>query len=380
MGPLKNLRIIEIAALGAAPFAGMLLADLGAEVILVDSPLPPSFPVKPKFDIMHRGKKRMTINLKDPEGKAALLKLVSTADALMEGFRPGVMERLGIGPDICLEQNKKLIYGRLTGWGQDGPLAQSAGHDINYIALSGALHALGRRGEKPFPPLNLLGDYAGGGMVLVYGMLSAIIEAKDSGSGQVVDAAMLDGAATLFGPITAGIRDQSIIFGPERGENVLDTGSHFYDTYETKDGKFMAVGAIEPHFYSLLVKGLGLNETELPHQMDKSQWPKMQETFTEIFKSKTRDEWCEIFEGTDACVSPVLSEDEVMSHPHNQSRNTVTYVDDFYQHNTAPRFSKSPESAPQPVAEPGTHTSELLQELGYSESSITELIDNKAIG
>lgn len=380
MGPLKNIRVIEIAALGAAPFAGMLLADLGAEVILVDSPLPPAFPVKPKFDIMHRGKKRVTINLKDPEGKAALLKLVSTADALMEGFRPGVMERLGVGPEECMAVNEKLIYGRLTGWGQDGPLSQTAGHDINYIALSGALHTFGRRGEKPFPPLNLVGDYAGGGMLLVYGILSAIIEAKDSGTGQVVDAAMLDGAATLIGPITAGIRDVSIIFGPERGENVLDTGSHFYDTYETQDGKFMAVGAIEPHFYSLLVKGLGLDEAELPHQMDKTKWPMMQEKFTEIFKTKTRSQWCEIFEGTDACVSPVLSEDEVMDHPHNKYRKTVTYVDDFYQHNTAPRFSKSPESAPQAVAEPGTHTAELLKEIGYSQDNIAELIDNKAIG
>ncbi len=379
MGPLRSVKIIELAGLGAAPFAGMVFSDLGAEVILVESPRGSMFPVDPKLDFANRGKKRISIDLKSADGVAALMKLVAGADGLMEGFRPGVTERLGIGPEACLMVNPKLIYGRMTGWGQQGPLSKAAGHDINYIALSGALNAMARKGEKPTPPLNMLGDYAGGGMVMVYGMLSAIIDARFNGAGQVIDTAMLDGAATLMGPISGGVRGNNLLFGAIPGDNVLDTGSHFYDTYRTADGKYMAVGSMEPQFYALLLEGLGLDANELPDQMDKSKWPAMKEQFTQLFLSKTRAQWCEIFDGTDACVSPVLSEAEAMDHPHNKARGTFTDIDGVYQHQAAPRFDRTPTAATVAACKQGQHTTEILVSLGYSHEEIDKLIEAKSV-
>jgi len=379
VGPLRSVRIIEIAGLGAAPFAGMIFADLGAEVLLVDSPRGHPYPTDPKLDFMNRGKKRITIDLKSADGLAVLLKLVENADGLMEGFRPGTAERLGIGPAECLARNPKLSYGRMTGWGQHGPLATTAGHDINYIALSGALHMMARKGGKPTAPLNMLGDYAGGGMVLVYGMLSAILDARANGEGQVVDAAMLDGAATIMGPISGGIRGDNILFGPTPGDNVLDSGSHFYDTYETSDGKHVAVGAIEPHFYALLLEGLGLDPRDLPEQMDKVAWPKMKQVFAEVFRTKTRDEWSEIFDGTDACVSPVLSEAEAGEHPHNKARSTFTAIDGVYQHEAAPRFDKTPIAARVGTCAEGTHTKAILSMVGFTAEEIERLMREKSV-
>jgi alpha-methylacyl-CoA racemase len=340
-GPLDGVRIIELAGLGPAPFAGMMLADAGADIIRIDRSERATYPpnTEPHVDLMNRGRRSVAVDLKHPDGVGLVLRLVAQADGLMEGFRPGVAERLGMGPDDCLGRNPKLVYGRMTGWGQAGPMASAAGHDIDYIALAGALEPMGRAGERPFPPLNLVGDFGGGGMLLAFGMCAAIISARQTGVGQVVDAAMVDGAAALmtmtYTLMSAGIwKDQ-------RGTNLLDTGAHFYEVYETSDGGYMALGAIEPQFYAELIRLLGLEGEELPDQMDRDAWPQMKERFAALFATRTRAEWESVFEGSDACVAPVLSPSEAPNHPHMRARGTFTEVAGVVQPAPAPRFGVS---------------------------------------
>lgn len=364
MGPLDGIRIIEIEGIGPCPFAGMLLADLGAEVIRVGRP-EPSF-LQANFDVMSRGKKSVTLNLKDPAHKAALLKLIGTADALIEGFRPGVAERLGIGPEVCLEANPRLVFGRMTGWGQDGPWAQRAGHDINYIALAGALHAIGRKGERPTLPLNLVGDFGGGGLLLAFGVVTALLETQKSGKGQVVDAAMVDGVAALMASVYAGM--QQGFWSNKRGENLLDSGAAFYDVYETSDGKFVSIGALEPQFYKELLDRLGL-EGKAPAPMDHlnpAKWNELRPTLEELFRTKTRDEWCEVFEGSDACFAPVLAAAEVFEHEHHTARRSFVDVDGVKHAVAAPRFSRTMPADPRPAAERGADTEAILAEIGVT--------------
>jgi len=320
-GPLSGVKVVEIAGIGPGPFCAMLLADMGADVIRVAraQAVTGGSPDSPSLDIMNRGRRSIGVDLKQPEGVETVLRLVEQADALLEGFRPGVAERLGIGPDDCLALNPKLVYGRMTGWGQDGPYAPTAGHDINYIALAGALDPIGRLGDKPVPPLNLVGDFGGGGLMLAYGLVCGILESRASGQGQVVDAAMVDGAAVLT-TFIHGLRAMGV-WQDVRGGNLLDTGAHFYETYETSDGKYVSIGSIEPQFYSELVRLTGLDGEELPHQMDRSQWGAMKDRLTALFKTKTRDEWCAILESSpDVCFAPVLSMAEAPDHPHNVAR------------------------------------------------------------
>ena len=304
MGPLHGLKLIEIAGIGPGPYCAMLLADMGAEVVRVVRPGPDAFVQDPSRDLLSRGRRSIGVDLKQPEGVATVLEMVEQADGLFEGFRPGVMERLGLAPDVCLARNPRLVYGRMTGFGQEGPLAKTAGHDINYIALAGVLAHLGRRDQPPTPPINLIGDFGGGGLLLAFGMLCALLERVRSGQGQVVDAAMVDGAAALM-TIFHGA-EQSGFWSDERGHNMLDSGAPFYDAYETKDGRYVAIGAIEPQFYAKLLELTGLSGEALPGQMDRSQWPALKARLAGIFKTKSRDEWCEIFEGSDACFAPVL--------------------------------------------------------------------------
>ncbi len=338
MGPLQGIKIIEMAGLGPGPFAGMLLADMGADVILVERKASTSKKRMP--DCNRRGKRSIALNLKQAEDIERLLQLVEKADVLFEGFRPGVMERLGLGPEVLHQRNPKLVIGRMTGWGQTGPLSKAAGHDINYISLTGALHAIGRQGERPVPPLNLVGDYGGGGMFLVMGILAALLETQRSGKGQVIDAAMTDGSAVLMSVFNTlhGMGQWSTRIG----SNLLDSGAHFYDVYETKDGKYISIGSIEPQFYALLVQKAALNPEEFSAQYDPSQWPTYKEKLMEVFKSKTRDEWCEIMEGTDVCFAPVLDFVEAQSHPHNVARSTYIDLDGIKQPAPAPRFSRTP--------------------------------------
>lgn len=377
MGPLQGIKIIEIAGLGPGPFAGMLLADMGATVIRVERPGGGLFSGNPDLDILNRGKQCIVVDLKRPKGVDAVLKLVESADAIFEGFRPGVIEKLGLAPDVCMTRNERLVFGRMTGWGQEGPMAHRAGHDINYIALSGALHPVGLKGQRPTVPLNLVGDFGGGGLMLAFGMLCALLEAKSSGKGQVVDAAMVDGSATLMASLFGAV--QVGFWKEERGSNMVDSGSHFYDTYETKDAEYMAVGAIESKFYSELLEGLGLNEAELPPQMDMAHWPQMKERFTKIFKSKTQREWREVFDDTDACVSPVLRMSEAPNHPHNQSRNAFVELNGIYQPNAAPRFSRTSPCLSSSAAKLGEHSREILSEAGVSKEDIATLIETGAV-
>jgi alpha-methylacyl-CoA racemase len=379
MGPLSGIRILEIAGIGPGPFAAMMLSDMGADILRIDragsvrDPQPTDAP----GDLLNRGRRSVGIDLKHPDGIAAVLTLVESADALVEGFRPGVMERLGLGPDVCLERNPRLVYGRMTGWGQEGPMAQAAGHDINYIALAGALHPIGRAGEKPVPPLNLVGDFGGGGMLMAFGVACALVERNSSGRGQVVDAAMVDGASALmtmmYGMHAAGFwRD-------ERGENLLDTGSHFYDTYETRDGRYVSIGSIEPQFYAELLEKTGLAGEDLPRQMDREAWPAMSDRLGEIFKTKTRDEWCAIMEGSDICFAPVLSLTEAPRHPHIQARNTFVEVEGVTQPAPAPRFSRTPGGISRRASHPGEHTDEALSDWGFDAESLAKLRDSGAI-
>ncbi len=340
----------------------MVLSDLGADVLRVERPASCAPGLPAPVDPLTRGRRSIGLNLKDPAGIELLLRLVKQADVLVEGFRPGVTERLGFGPQVCAEHNPALIYARMTGWGQDGPLAATAGHDIDYIGISGALYPIGRAGERPVPPLNLVGDFGGGGMLLAVGVLAALVERQRSGTGQVVDAAMVDGSA-LLSCFIYGLRARGA-WRDERGVNLLDGGAPFYDTYTTADGQHVAVGALEPQFYAALLAGLGLDAAELPAQLDFAGWPVLRARFTEIFAQRTRDEWAAIFDGTDACVAPVLSPAEASSHPHNVARGVFTEIGGVTQPAPAPRFSRSEVGQPAPPVRPGTDTDAVLGEAG----------------
>lgn len=350
MGPLRGLRVVELAGIGPGPHAAMVLADLGADVVRVDRPggLRLGDPSRP--DPTLRGRRRVTADLKDPTGREIVLRLVERADVLLEGYRPGVTERLGVGPQECHARNPKLVYGRMTGWGQDGPLAQRAGHDINYLSLTGALHAIGRAGERPVPPLNLVGDFGGGSMLLVVGVLGALWEAQRSGRGQVVDAAMIDGTS-LLSQMFWGFLGHGI-WVDERESNLLDGGAPFYDTYTCADGRHVAVGALEPQFYAALLAGLGLTAADLPAQHDREHWPHLRARFADTFTTRTRDEWAAVFAGTDACVTPVLAFSEVAAHPHVAARHTIVERDGMAQAAPAPRFSRTPARTPDVAREP----------------------------
>jgi alpha-methylacyl-CoA racemase len=378
-GPLEGIRIVELAGIGPAPFAGMMLADAGADIIRIDRSERAIYPPhsEPHVDLLNRGRRSVAVDLKHPEGVSLVLQLVERADGLMEGFRPGVAERLGVGPDVCLGRNPKLVYGRMTGWGQEGPLARSAGHDIDYISVAGALEPVGRSGQRPVPPLNLVGDFGGGGMLLAYGMLAAIISAQRTGSGQVVDAAMVDGAASLM-TMTYTLR-ASGIWNDVRGTNLLDTGAHFYEVYETSDGGLIGVGAIESQFYAELIRLMGLDDVDLSQQMDREGWPAMKERFAQVFASKTRKEWEEIFEGSDACAAPVLSPAEAPDHPHNQFRGTFTEVAGVVQPSPSPRFSATPGAIRRPPPNPGQHGDEALADWGLAEADVGALRRSGAI-
>jgi alpha-methylacyl-CoA racemase len=340
-GPLQGLRIIELAGIGPAPFAGMMLADHGAEVIRIERL---GARLDPK-DPLLRSRRMMALDLKSPEGKAEVLALAKTAHGLIEGFRPGVLERLGLGPDVLHGANPALVIGRMTGWGQTGPYAQAAGHDINYIALAGALHSYGRAGEKPTPPINMVGDFGGGGMMLAFGMVSALLHAQKTGEGQTIDCAMTDGAATLMSMIW-GFRANGI-WQDERGVNLLDTGAHMYDTYETADGKFISIGSLEPQFYAELRARAGLaDDPDFDAQMDPRQWPALKAKLTALFKTKSRDEWCSLMEMTDVCFAPVLSMAEAPAHPHNAARQTFIDVDGVMQPAPSPRYSRTETDPP----------------------------------
>lgn len=380
MGPLSGFRIIELAGIGPGPFCGMMLSDMGAEVIRVDRVR--SGQARPAGsrrgqDILARGRRSIALDLKSPQGKEVVLKLCEGSDGLFEGFRPGVTERLGLGPQDCMGRNEKLVYGRMTGWGQEGPMSQAAGHDINYIALAGALHAIGRKGDRPVPPLNLVGDFGGGGMLLAFGLVCGLLEAQKSGKGQVVDAAMVDGAAALmamfFSMRSAGS------FKEERGTNMLDSGSHFYDTYETSDGKYISLGSIEPQFYALLVEKAGLDAEKFSTQMDQSKWPEYKEILVDVFLAKSRDEWCEIMEGTDVCFAPVLAISEVAEHPHNKARSTFIDIDGVVQPAPAPRFSRNQVEVRNASRSPGEDSKSILADIGMSADEISDLLERGVV-
>lgn len=377
-GPLAGLKVIELAGLGAGPFAGMLLSDFGAEVIRVDrvtdaradAPLPQDF-------LLGRGRRSIAIDLKNAEGAALALDLIARSDALIEGFRPGVMERLGLGPSVCLARNPRLVYGRATGWGQDGPYAHTAGHDLNYIAIAGALDPIGRFGGPPVPPLNLIGDFAGGGVLLAFGIAIALLEASRSKAGQVVDAAMVDGSALLM-TMFHGLRAKGV-WVDARGSNFNDSGAPYYDVYATADGRYVSVAAIEPKFYAQLLELIGLGEEELPAQDDRSQWPAMKERFARAFRQKTLAEWCDILEGSDACFAPVLPFYLAPEHPHNAHRGTFQEVAGMVQPAPAPRLNRTPGLIQGPPPRVGQHTDEVLAECGIDARMTTELRANGVI-
>ncbi len=380
MGPLSGTRVIELAGLGAAPYCCMMLADMGAETIRIErNPPPPA-----RHDVQARNRSSVSVDLKTDAGVEILLRLVETADVLVEGFRPGVMERAGIGPDVCLGRNERLVFGRMTGWGQTGPLSASAGHDLDYIALSGALHPIGKQGEKPVPPLNIVGDF-NGGLMLAFGIVSALVERQSSGQGQVVDAAMLDAAAVAMSMFQGGAG--SSLAAEEPGVGLLAGAAHYYDTYRTKDDKFMAVAAIEPQFYQVLIEKLSLDpERFAPHGFrgldqpaDTAAWAELKQELAAIFRTRTRDEWCEILEGTDACCAPVLKLSEAHAHPHNLARNTFTVVDGHQHPSPAPRFSRSSPGLPAAAVVPGSDTPSILGELGYSQGEIVKLASDGVI-
>ncbi|MEY2753710.1 MAG: alpha-methylacyl-CoA racemase [Actinomycetota bacterium] len=380
-GPLSGYRIIEIAGIGPGPFAAMLLADMGAEVIRVEraQAVRGPAPETPHYDVMLRGRRNVALDLKNPEGVATLLDLVASADALIEGFRPGVMERLGVGPDVCLARNPRLVFGRMTGWGQEGPYAQAAGHDINYISLAGALAHFARAGEAPVPPLNMVGDFGGGGMFLAYGVVCALLEAQRSGKGQVVDTAMVDGAAVLMSMFWA-FRNIGMFDENAPGTNLLDTGAHFYDVFECADGTYVSLGSIEPQFYAELMRITGLEgDSEFAQQMDKSKWPALKERLRGVMKSKTRDEWCALMEHTDVCFAPVLTMAEAAQHPHNVERGTFIEVAGITQPRPAPRFSRTEPVVVSAPAHAGQHSREVLADWGLSAERIDALIASGAV-
>ena len=371
-GPLTGMRVVELAGLGPAPFAAMLLADMGAEVVRIDRrERAGSSRAEPHWDLLNRGKRSVALDLKRAEGVEAVLSMVTKADGLIEGFRPGVTERLGLGPDVCLARNPRLVYGRMTGWGQDGPLAQAAGHDINYIALAGALAHIGRRDQAPTVPLNLVGDFGGGGMLLAFGMACAWLEAARSGRGQVVDAAMVDGTAVLMTMLHAFAARGA--WSDVRGDNLLDTGAPFYDTYETADGRFVAVGALEPQFYQELMRLTGLDAERFGQQMDRRMWPALRAALAEAFKQHSLAEWCGRMEGSDACFAPVLTMGEAASHPHNRARGTFAEREGIRQPAPAPRFSRTVPELPASPPHPGQDTGAVLRAWGFSEAELDAL-------
>lgn len=373
MGPLSGIRVLEFEAIGPGPFGGMMLADMGADVLLVDRPGNSDLGLKRErwMDVMMRGKRSVTLDMKSPSGAQAAVALAARADAIIEGFRPGVMERLGLGPEVLLARNPRLVYGRMTGWGQDGPLAARAGHDINYIALGGTLHAIGRAGEAPVPPLNLLGDFGGGGMLLAFGISAALLNAQRTGQGQVVDAAMVEGASILAAMFSGFLASKS--WSEQRAVNILDGGAPWYDTYETKDGKYVAIGSIEAKFYADLLGRLGLASEVLPKQHERVGWPELRARFSAVFKSKTRDEWCAAFEGSDACFAPVLTFSEARAHPHNVARGAFVEVAGVPQPAPAPRFSRTPGGVARKPPERGEGGREALADWGFAVGEIQEL-------
>jgi len=377
-GPLSGLRVIEIVGIGPAPFAAMLLADLGAEVVRVDRAGGGALRGNGgPFDFLGRNRKSVAVDLKHPQGIETVMRLIDAADGFIEGFRPGVAERLGIGPDVCLERNPRLVYGRMTGWGQQGPWAKEVGHDLNYIALTGLLHGIGSAGGPPIPPLNVVGDFGGGGLWLAFGMLAALLERGDSGMGQVVDAAMVDGAAALGAAILGAA--QTGFWSQDRGTNLLDGGAHFYQCYETKDGKWMSIGSIEPQFYAELLRCIGLEGEDLPAQMDQAQWPAMRERFAAIFSTRTRDEWCEAFEGHEVCAAPVLSMLEAPEHPHHVARGTFADFEGAKPPAPGPRFSRTPGELHSVAPAIGEDTDEVLADWGFGADEIAALRTAKAV-
>jgi alpha-methylacyl-CoA racemase len=379
VGPLQGVKIVELAGIGPGPFAGMLLSDMGADIVRVDraGQVNPGVFDKPNLEPLYRGRRSIGVDLKNPEGVELVLRLVEQADALTEGYRPGVTERLGLGPDVCLARNPKLVYGRMTGWGQDGPMAQAAGHDINYIALAGALAHFGRAGGKPTPPINVVGDFGGGGMFMAFGIVCGILEAQRSGQGQVLDVAMVDGSAILmtmmWGLKQIGFWDEAM------GANVLDTGAPFYDTYETADGKFVSLGALEPQFYAELIQKLGLESEGLPAQMDRGGWDTLRTRFTGLFKTKTRDEWDAILAGSDACYAPVLTMTEATDNEHMVARQTIIKRDGVPQPAPAPRFSRTTAEVQRSAPWPGQHTDEALSDWGLDAADVAKLRETGAI-
>ena len=375
MGPLHGIKIVEFAALGPAPMGAMILADLGAEVVRIERKLPPGAKAgselfDPRLDILNRSRRVVTLDLKKPEGLAAARQLIAGADILIEGFRPGVMERLGLGPDECLGTNPRLVFGRMTGWGQTGPLANAAGHDINYLSLSGALHAIGEPGGKPVVPLNLVADCGGGAMLLVVGVLAALLEARTSGQGQVVDAAMTDGSALLMTMMyTLKAMGE---WTQQRGSNLLDGGAHFYDTYRCADGKYISIGPIEPQFYALFLDKTGLADPDFSQQWDRARWPELKVRLAAHLATRSRDEWCALLEGTDACVAPVLDMDEAPEHPHNRARGTFIEVGGVVQPAPAPRFSRSTPARPRPPLT-GATGEDVLADWGFTPDALDAL-------
>lgn len=379
MGPLRGVKIVEFGGIGPPPMCGMLLADMGADILRIDRTQPSGLglPVPARYSVMDRSRRSVAIDLKKTEGVEAVMRLLEQADGIIEGFRPGVMERLGLGPEAVWGRNPRLVFGRVTGWGQTGPLAHAAGHDINYISLIGATHAIGRRDQLPTPPLNLVGDFGGGALYLALGIVAALYEAKQSGQGQVVDAAMTDGAASLMASVY-GMYASGLTNG-RRGENIVDSGSHFYDVYETADGKFISIASIEAKFYAELLQRLGMEDEDLPAQMDRDGWPEIKERLTKLFRTKSRQEWCEILEGTDVCFGPVLDFDEAPEHPHNRARDTFIEIDGVVQPAPAPRFSRTPSAVQRAPSEPGADTEEGLLAWGFSRADIDNLREVGAI-
>ncbi|MHB8511632.1 MAG: CaiB/BaiF CoA transferase family protein [Actinomycetota bacterium] len=372
-GPLHAVKVVEIAGLGPGPFCSMMLSDMGADVVRIDRPSGKAdvFSIPTALD---RGRRSIAADLKNPAAVEMVLRLIEQADVLVEGFRPGVMERLGLGPELCLQKNPRLVYGRMTGWGQDGPLANAPGHDINYISLSGVLHSIGEDGGPPIPPMNLVADFGGGGMFLAFGICAALVERQSSGKGQVIDAAMVDGSALL----ATAVHYFSSGWGP-RGTNLLDGGAHFYHVYECSDGDYVSVGAIEPQFYARLLELLELQNEELPHQLDPSSWPSMRERLEKIFLSKTRDEWCSTQLAVEALVFPVLSLKESHTHPHNVQRETFVEIDGVIQPNAGPRFSRTPGEVPFGPVAAGAHTDEALIDWGFTPDEVQALRSAKAV-
>jgi alpha-methylacyl-CoA racemase len=379
-GPLVGLKIVELAGIGPGPFAAMLLADMGADIVRIDRPVDPGLgvPRGAEFDLTSRSRRSVAVDLKHPQGVETVLKLVEQADVLMEPYRPGVVEKLGLGPDVCLARNPRLVFARMTGFGGDGPLAHAAGHDINYIALTGALHAIGTADSGPVPPLNMIGDFGGGAMYLAFGVMAAVYETQRSGKGQIVDVGMVDGAASLMTPIYGLFA--SGYWKDERGSNILDGAAPFYGAFETADGKYVSIGSIETKFYALLLDKLGLADADLPDQMDRVRWPELKARFAAVIRTKTRDEWCAVMEGSDVCFAPVLSLGEAAEHPHNVARRNFVEVAGIRQPAPAPHFSRTPGKVSAPPVTPGAHTETALADWGIPADEIAALKAAGAIG